>query len=168
MKQSSPEFVSVGIVLGPWGNQGKFKVHVLTDFPERFAPAAVVYINRHPYTVDDCLWHKGKAIIKLDTVDSIEDIQSLHGQLIEIHHSQLKPLAEGGFYHFQLIGLEVWTTGREKLGHVIEILTPQSNDVYVVHGAKGEILIPAIEDVVKSIDIEEGRIIIEPMKGLLD
>jgi len=53
------------------------------------------------------------------------------------------------------------------LGNIAEILTAESNDNYVVHGTRGEILIPAIEDIVKSIDLNEGHIIIEPIEGLL-
>ena len=139
----------------------------MTDFPERFAPHSRIYINRQPMTIDGTEWRKGKAIIKLNTVDSIEQAQKLRGQLVEIHHSQLHSLPEGQYYHFQLVGLEVWTTQEELLGNITEVLTAESNDNYVVSGAKGEILIPAIEDVVKSIDLDRGRVTIEPIVGLL-
>jgi 16S rRNA processing protein RimM len=121
-------------------------------------------------TIDSTEWHKGKAIIKLDTVDSVEDGQELVGQAIEIHRSQLQPLSQGQYYHSQIIGLEVETTQGEPLGNITEILTTESgdvNDIYVVNGNRGEILIPAIEDVVKSIDPDKGRIVIEPIKGLI-
>jgi 16S rRNA processing protein RimM len=118
-------------------------------------------------TIASTQWHKGKAIVKLDTIDSIEQAEKLQGQTIEIHHSQLQPLPEGQYYHFQLIGLEVWTTQGELLGKISQILTAESNDNYVVHGAKGEILIPAIEDIVKSVDLDNGRITIEAIDGLL-
>ncbi len=167
MKSSEPEFITVGQILAPWGIRGKLKVKVVTDFPQRFAPSSEVYVNRQPMTIDLAEWHAGNVIIKLNTIDSIEAAQGLKGQPIEIHRSQLKPLPEGQYYHFQLIGLEVWTTQGELLGTVIEILTAESNDNYIVHGTQGEILIPAIEDVVKSIDLNEGRVIIEPIEGLL-
>ena len=167
MKPSDPEFIAIGEILTPWGVKGKLKVEVITDFPQRFASSSKVYVNQQPMTIDSCIWHKGKVIIKLNTIDSIEDAQRLRGQPIEIHHSQLQPLPEGQYYHFQLIGLEVCTTERELLGNITEILASKSNDTYVVHGAKGEILIPAIEDVVKSIDLDKGRIVIEPIEGLL-
>ena len=167
MKSSEPEFITIGKILSPWGVKGKLKVEVITDFPQRFAPSSKIYINHQPMTVDSCLWHKGKAIIKLNAIDSVEDAQRLKGQPIEIHHSQLKPLPKGQYYHFQLIGLEVWTTQGEQLGNVTKILTAESNDIYVVHRTRGEILIPAIEDVVKSIDLNKGRIVIEPIEGLL-
>jgi len=167
MKLSELEFIVIGRILVPWGTKGKLKVEVVTDFPQRFTPSSKVYINRQPMTIDDAEWHKGKAIIKLNTIDSIEDAQRLRGQPVEIHHSQVYPLSEGEYYHFQIIGLEVWTTQGELLGNITEILTAKSNDNYVVCGDKGEILIPAIEDVVKSIDLNTGRVVIEPIEGLL-
>jgi len=167
MKSSKPGFLVIGQILAPWGTNGKLKVEVITDFPQRLAPPSKVYINRQPMSIDSTQWHKGKAIIKLNTINSLEDAQRLQGQPIEIHHSQLQPLPEGQYYHFQLIGLEVWTTQGELLGNITEILTAESNDNYVVSGDKGEILIPAIEDVVKSIDLDSRRITIEPIEGLL-
>jgi len=168
MKLSQPEYVVVGQILAPWGINGKLKVEVTTDFPQqRFNPRSKVYVNRQPMTIDSTEWHKGKAIIKLGSIDSIEQAEKLRGQAIEIHHSQLQPLSEGQYYHFQLIGLEVQTTQGELLGNITEILTVESNDIYVVSGNRGEILIPAIDDVVKSIDLNKGRIIIEPIEGLI-
>ncbi len=167
MKSFKPEFIAIGEIIAPWGIKGKLKVRVVTDFPQRFTPSSKIYINRQPTIINSTDWHKGKAIIKLTTIDSIEDAQKLQGQPIEIHHSQVYPLPEGQYYHFQLIGLEVWTTQGELLGTVTEILTADSNDNYVVHGTKGEILIPAIEDVIKSIDVNKGCIVIEPLQGLL-
>ncbi len=167
MKPSEPEFITIGEIIAPSGTRGSLKVEVITEFPQRFAPSSKVYINRQPMTIDSCIWRKGKALIKLHTIDNIKDAEKLRGQPVEIHHRQLKPLPEGQYYHFQLIGLEVWTTQGELLGNVTEILTSESNDTYVVQGAKGEALIPAIEDVIKSINLDEGRITIEPIEGLL-
>jgi len=161
------EFITIGKILAPWGKQGKLKVEVVTDFPQRFAPSSKIYIDQQPVTITSTQWHKGKAIIKLDTIDSIEDAEKLRGRPVEIHYSQLYPLPEGQYYHFQLIGLEVWTTQGELLGNITEILTTPGNDNYVISGAKGEILIPAIEDVIKSIDLNKGRLVIEPIEGLL-
>ncbi|MFC1985479.1 ribosome maturation factor RimM [Chloroflexota bacterium] len=167
MKPSQPEFITVGKILAPWGNNGKLKVEVATDFPQRFVPSSKVYINHQPVTIDSAEWHKGKVIIKLNTIESIEDAAKLQGQPLEIQDSQLYHLPEGEYYHFQLIGLEVWTTQGELLGNITEILTAPSNDNYLVSGAKGEILIPAIEDVIKSINLNKGCLVIEPIEGLL-
>jgi len=167
MKSSDLEFITIGRILVHWGIKGKLKVKVITDFPQRFAPSATVYISRQPMTIDSTEWHKGDVIIKLNAVDSIEAARRLQGQPVEIHPSQIYSLPEGQYYQFQLIGLEVWTTQGELLGNISEVLTAKSNDNYVVKGNEGEILIPAIEDVVKSIDLNQGRVVIEAIPGLL-
>ena len=168
MKSSDLEFMTIGRILAPWGTKGKLKVKVITDFPQRFALSSTVYINRQHMTIDSTEWYKGEVIIKLNAVDSIEAARQMRGQPVEIHHSQVYSLPEGQYYHFQLIGLEVWTTQGELLGNITEILTAESNDNYVVKGDEGEILIPAIEDVVKSIDLNKGRIVIEAIPGLVN
>ena len=167
MKSSDLKFITIGRILTTWGVKGKLKVKLETDFPQRFTPGSKVYINRQPMTIDSAEWHGDKLVFKLNTIDSIEDARKLRGKAIEIHRNQVHPLPEGQYYHFQLIDLEVWTTQGELLGSITEIITTGSNDNYVVRGAKGEILIPAIEDVVKSIDLDKGCLVIEPIEGLL-
>ncbi|MFC2068961.1 ribosome maturation factor RimM [Chloroflexota bacterium] len=167
MELTGLEFVTVGRILAPWGIGGKLKVQVITDFPQRFVPSAKVYINRQLMIIECSEFRRGGVVIKLESINGIEEAQKLQGQLIEIHHTQLQPLPEGQYYHFQLIGLDVWTTHGELIGTVTSILTAANNDNYVVSTKKGEILIPAIEDVVKSIEVERKRIVIEAIKGLL-
>ena len=167
MKSSDLKFITIGRILTTWGVKGKLKVKLETDFPQRFAPGSKVYINRQPMTIDSTEWHGDKLVIKLNTIDSIEDARKLRGKTVEIHRNQVHPLPEGQYYYFQLIGLEVWTTQGELLGSITEIITTGSNDNYVVRGAKGETLIPAIGDLVKSIDLDKGCLVIEPIAGLL-
>ena len=87
---------------------------------------------------------------------------------METEHTDETHLPEGQYYHHQIIDLQVKTTLGETIGTVTDILTGKSNDTYIVRGARGEILIPAIEDVVQSIDLEQGYIIIEAIEGLLN
>jgi len=170
MELSELEYVTIGHILAPWGTKGQLKIQVATDFPYHYAPSSKAYINHRPMTIDSTEWHKGAPIIKLSNIDSVEDGQKLVGQAVEIPRSQLQPLPQGQYYHFQLIGLRVETTQGEPLGNITEIIAAPSqnvNDIYIVNGSRGELLIPAIEDVVKSIDLEQGRMVIEPIKGLL-
>jgi len=161
------EFVAVGRILAPRGVKGEVEVEVLTDFPERFAPDVELYIEGRAVTVEGCRWQRGRAILKLKSIEGVEHSQGLRGQLIEIPQSQLHPLPPDEYYQFQLLGIEVWTAEGEFLGRVAQILPTGSNDVYVVPGTDGEVLIPAIEDVVKSVDLEAGRLTIEVVKGLI-
>jgi 16S rRNA processing protein RimM len=119
-------------------------------------------------TIEDAEWQGGKLVIKLNAINSAKEAQKFQGKTIEIPQSLVQPLPEGQYYHFQLIGLEVWTTQGELLGKISEILTTPSNDAYLIRNLKGEILVPAIDDVVKSVDLEKGQMIIEPIEGLLN
>lgn len=157
----------MGTVVSSWGVNGQLKVKVETDFPERFNPSSEVYINRQPVVIKSLDWQKGNAIIKLNAIDNAEDADELRGESIEIHRSQLNALPDGQYYHFQLIGLKVQSTGGEQVGEIKDILPMPGGDIYVAEGDRGEILIPAADDIVKSIDLENGLLIIEPIKGLL-
>jgi 16S rRNA processing protein RimM len=162
-----PEFLIIGRILAPWGIRGEVKVEVVTDFPERFAPHKVVYLNTRQLEIESCRPHKEHLVVKLATVDSVEEAEKLRGQDLTIPRSELYPLSEGKYYAFQLIGLKVVTTEGKNMGKITDIMTTASNDVYIVKRKKGEILIPAIEDVVKSIDLKKGKIVIEAIEGLL-
>ena len=161
------QLIVVGRVVAPWGVKGEVKVEVMTDFPDRFSPGEEVHINGCPMRIENSRWHKGRVTIKLVTVDSVEAAEKLRGRWLEIPSSKLRPLPQDQYYQFQLIGLEVWTTEGQHLGRIADILPTGSNDVYLVQGELGELLIPAIEDVVKSVELEKGRIVVELIAGLL-
>jgi 16S rRNA processing protein RimM len=163
-----PESLIVGHILAPWGIHGEVKVEVVTDFPERFASGKVVYLNGYPLEIEKCRPHKQHLLVKLATVDSVEAAEKLRGQDLTIPGTELYCLPDGQYYAFQLIGLEVVTTKGKRLGQITDIMSTTSNDVYIVEGKRGEILIPAIEDVVKSIDLKKGKMVIETIEGLLD
>ena len=87
---------------------------------------------------------------------------------MDINSGQKGPLPKGQYYHDQIIGLQVQTTEGKTIGTVTDIITGQSNDNYIVRQDEEEILIPAIEDVIKSIDTDKGVITIDPIDGLLE
>jgi 16S rRNA processing protein RimM len=167
-QEPESNFITIGRIIAPWGVSGQVSVQIETDFPQRFSPGAQVFIDRRPVIIAGASWHRSRLLLKFSDVDRAEDARKLRGKSIEIPQSQLQPLPEGHYYRFQLIGLEVRTAAGEHLGKIREVLGGQSNDTYVVQGAEGEILIPAIEDVVKSVDLAQGYMEIEPIAGLLE
>lgn len=162
-----PEFLTVGRIVGPQGIRGELKVEPTTDFPQRFATGAELRVQGRLLAVESSRWQRGYVILKLATIDSIDEAEKLRGQSLEVPNSSAQTLPQGQYYVYQIVGLEVWTTAGEHLGEVAEVAPTGSNDVYVVRGPRGELLIPAIEDVVKEIDLERGRITIEAVEGLL-
>lgn len=163
----TPEFVVVGRIVRPWGIRGEVKVRVETDFPHRFAPGQRFYILGRPYRCRSARLQGGFAIVKLEGVDTRDDAEALRGLTLEIPASEVPPLPPDTYYHFQLRGLEVWTTGGEPLGQVVEILSTGSNEVLIVEGPRGQVLIPFIRAVVQAVDLEGGRILVEAVPGLL-
>jgi len=161
------QFIAVGRVVALWGVRGEVKVEVMTDFPDRFSPREKVYIEGRAVTIESSRWHGGRVILKLADIDSVEDAERLRGRFLEVPQSQLRTLPADEYYQFQLLGLEVWTTEGKLLGQITHILPTGCNDVYVVPYNQGELLIPAIEDVVKSVDLEKGCMVIELIDGLL-
>jgi 16S rRNA processing protein RimM len=161
------EFITVGDVLGAWGLKGAFRLRPQTDFPERFDTGEVVYISGEPHTIRSTIRLKDAVVITIDGIDTPEDAAKMRGKTLEIPQASLKKLPKGSYYHFDIIGLEVQTTDGAVLGKITDILNC-GNDVYVVKGeAKKEILIPATKDVVKSVDLKAGEMVIEPIEGLL-
>ena len=163
----SYEYVVVGHVLSQWGTNGELEVELMTDFPDRFEPQREVYFNGLPLTIEKSRPHKGHVIIKFKGIDNIESAIKLRGNDLEIPLIETHTLPEGEYYRFQIIGLEVFNTDGEPVGKITDVLPTGSNDVYLAQSPQGEVLIPAIEDVIKSIDIENGRMIIQIIDGLI-
>ena len=170
MMSQTPEYITIGLIMSAVGLKGEIRVHPATDFPEeRFRPGATVYINAVCHTVATMRTHKSQPVIKLAAIEGQAQAKALSGQRLEIHRSQIKTSPEDGYYYFQLEGLEVWTVEGRLLGKITQILPTGSNDNFVVRDDAGdEILIPAIDEVVRTVDLDAGRVVIQPLPGLLE
>lgn len=140
-----------------------------TDFPQRFQRLKRVYLGEKAisFVLERSRLHKGHALLKLGGCDDRDAAEELRGQLVQIPIEEAMPLDEDEYYVYQIVGLDVWSTEGEHLGKVSEILFTGANDVYVVQREKGEILIPAVEDVVLEVDLAGGRLTVELMEGLI-
>ena len=159
--------MEVGRILRSWGMRGELRVQVLTDSPHRFQRSHRLYARGAPYAIQRSRRHKSGLLLKLEGIDSPQAADALRGALLEVPESEVPSLPEDSYYHFQVLGLNVVTTQGEALGEVVDILSTGSNDVYVTRGPRGDVLVPAIADVVKSVDLERGLVTIEPLPGLL-
>lgn len=163
----SPERNAVARVLGVWGRVGHVKVESLSDIPNRFVSGARFFIGERAYICEGSRYQGKTLLIKLQGVNSRNDAAELQGAVLETPSSESPDLPSGTFYHYQIVGLNVWTSDGRELGKVADIITTGSNDVYVVQTSDGEVLIPATPDVVTKVDMEAGTITIEPINGLL-
>ncbi len=159
----------IGRVLKPWGFRGLVKIQILTDFPERFASLQTVLLGdgAKRFSVESARLIQDAALLKLQGIDSSEEAAKLRGLDVLVPIEEAVPLPEGKYYHYQLIGLAVETASGQALGRITEILQTGANDVYVVNDGQREVLLPAIEPVIRSIDLEHGRMTVELLEGLI-
>ena len=164
------ELISIGRITGTHGYRGLLKVKPLTDFPERFNELEQVILDtgktQAQVQVEYCQDCKRELLIKLSGIDNLEVARQWQGALIKITPEQLYPLPEGYYYHFQLKGLMVEDEELGKLGEIKDILETGANDVYVIESPEhGEILIPAIKEVILAVDLEYNRMQIRLLPG---
>lgn len=166
-----PRHLIIGRVLKPVGVRGELKIEILTDFPERFASLRQVFLgdDAKSFRVESAraVSHR-LARLKLIGIDTPEAAATLRHQLVYVAREDAVPLPPNRVYLYQTIGLRVKTTDGVVLGQVTDVLDTRANDVYIVHDGTREILLPAIPQVVKEINIERGEMIVELMDGLVE
>ena len=167
ISRKSVGMATVGVVLGPWGNKGEVKVLPQTDNPNRFSVGKTLLADGKSLTVEDSRWHKGFLLVKFKELDSREDIEQIYKALLEVDLQDVPTLAPDSYYHFQILDLRVYTSKREYLGNIVEILKTGGNDVYVVRSTSKDVLIPAITNVIVSVDLANAEMIVDPPDGLL-
>ncbi|MEK7728802.1 MAG: ribosome maturation factor RimM [candidate division KSB1 bacterium] len=167
--------VTIGIILRPHGLRGLVKVRPLTDDANRYFALKKVRLHLKGALLGEfALEHVTMStpknlLLKFRGRDSINEVEALRGVEIRITRDECLPTAKDQFYHFDLIGLPVQTTTGRTLGTLSTILEHPGNDIWVVHDeAHNELLLPAIGSVIKEVNLEQRRIVIEPLPGLLD
>ena len=173
-QKSTPiDFVIIGRVIKPHGIHGAISVFPMTDDPERFSLLKSVFVGdgeskRFSFDVENIVIRNRDVIVKLHGVNTRDQAESLRGSFFEIRRKECMPLEDDAHYIFELVGMEVKTVDNQSIGTIVDVIDYPANDVYVVESEKGEILIPVIHDVVKSIDKSQGIVTIAPIEGLLE
>jgi 16S rRNA processing protein RimM len=164
--------IAIAYVGRPYGIKGEVKADVLTDFPDRFQ--RVKTITAVPpgvrLTLEYHKWIDKSMVLKFEEINSRKEAEVLRGSYLKIGCEELEPLPPGHYYIFQLIGLKVFTVGGKYLGKVRDVLRPGGNDVYVIEAANGgrDILVPAVKEFIKDINLDTGKVLVRPIPGLID
>ncbi len=162
-----PDRLIIGRILGAFGVHGDMKVAIQSDYPERFKTLGTVFVRDRPYEVERGRLHGRHALVKLKGIDTPEHAATLTGLDMSVALADAVQPPEGRHFVYEIEGLAVETVAGEALGRVVEILKTGANDVYVVHDDAGnEILLPAIPQVIRQVDIENGKLIVELLDGL--
>lgn len=167
------EMVAIGKIIGTFGFKGTVKIALLTDFPERFRELKRVRlygerINRD-FEIEEAKAYNNMYLIKFKGIESKEEAAKYKNVFLMIHESEVYPLPEGYYYHFQLKGLKVYDEEKGFLGELTEILETGANDVYIVKSEEyGEVLLPAIKSVIKEVNLEENVMRVKLLPGIID
>lgn len=167
-------FLIIGRIRKPHGVRGELKVAVLTDVPERFNWLETVVVTRKEgddnnsliLSIESVRFHQQDALILFSGIESREAAGQLRNHWVKVPIEEALPLEEGEYYTHQAIGWAVLTSAGEQLGTVSGLIETGANDVFVVKTANGELLLPDIPDVIKTIDPTAGQLIVELMDGL--
>ena len=146
-------------MLGAKGLAGSVRIEALTDYPERLAEGESIWIEDEatPRSILEAGWGGRVPFIRLEGISDREAAEGLVGRYLEAPASPLPP---DTYYWHQLIGLTAVDEAGSELGQVVEVFRAGENEVYRIEGPDTELLIPALRDVVRSIDLPAGRMVV--------
>lgn len=165
--------VRIAKVVNTHGVRGEVKAVPLSDFPDRYASLKQVFVEgdkrNQVCTVESVRWNKGHLLMKFEEIDNPEHAGLLKNKYLVIPIDDVIPLPEDSFYLFEIIGLDVYHSDGGKIGTVKDVLQTSANDVYVIQDQnEKEVLIPALKNIVKQVDLENNLMIVQVPPGLLD
>lgn len=166
------ELLQVGVISSTHGIKGEVKVFPTTDDVNRYKKLKEVWLDTgkekmllHPESVK---FFKQFVIVKFKEFSSINEIEAYKGKSLYVDRQNAVRLRKDEYFIADLIGLTVLTDEGETFGVMKDVMQTGANDVYVVERQNGdEVLLPAIKDCVKEIDMENGKITVHIMEGLL-
>lgn len=166
------KYLEIGQIVNTFGIKGMIKVKPFTDNINRFDELSKIYIKNkngiNEYEIEQVKYHKNMVLIKLKGIENPEQADLLRDSYLIINRDDVKPLKKDTYYIVDLIGLEVYTEEGILLGNLEDIFNTGSNDIYVVKDELGkQILLPAIKEVIKEIDLNNKKIIVHLIKGLV-
>lgn len=166
------DFLKAGVISSTHGVRGEVKVFPTTGEPERFRTLKKVYLDtgreRIRLEIAGVKFFKQFAILKFRGIDNINEIERYRGCSLWVEREDAVPLEEDEYYIGDLIGMEVFTEDGNKFGVLKDVMETGANDVYIVDTPEhGEILVPAIHDCILDVDIEEKKMKIHLLPGLI-
>ncbi len=170
MAPAQPGLLAIGKLLHPHGVRGEMLMEVYTDFPERLQPGIDLYLapGDHTLHLTRRRPHKDGLLLTFAGYTTPEAVGQFRNCLLYVRVDDRPPLAEGEYYHHQLLNLRVTSDSGEPVGVVREILETGASDVLVVQPETGpEVLIPIVDSFIQAIDLAGGEITVHLIPGML-
>ena len=166
------EYLEVGQIVNTNGLKGLLKINPFTDDITRFERLKTILVEHKKelleFEIESVRYQKKQVLLKLKGIDTIEEAEKYREDYLKINRNKEEKLPEDTYYIVDLIGLDIYTENGELLGKLDDIFSTGSNDVYVVKNSEGkQILLPAISDVIKNIDLKQKKIVVNLIEGLL-
>lgn len=166
------ERLEVGQIVNTFGIKGFVKIYPYVDDISRFDNLKKVHIkskkNDEELQIEEIKYQKNMVLVKFKGIETVENAEKLRSSFVEIDRADAIPLEEGQYFIADLLGLDVFLDTGEKLGVLEDIYNAGSSDIYVVKNELGkQFLLPYIDEVIKQINLEEGKIIVHIIEGLI-
>ncbi|GFI07758.1 MAG: 16S rRNA processing protein RimM [Lachnospiraceae bacterium] len=166
-------YLRVGVIASTHGLKGEVKVFPTTDNPKRFRELKKVLLDTgheyKPLEVAGVKFFKNQVILKFREFDDINEVEQYKGKDLLVTRDQAVPLEENENFITDLIHMEVYTDEGIRLGTLTDVLQTGANDVYVVETEEGkEVLLPAIPSCILKVSVEEARMTVHILEGLLE
>jgi 16S rRNA processing protein RimM len=165
---SEVRWIAVGRIARAHGVKGEVAVLPLSEVESRFQAGSQLFVGQgvRAVTVQASRPHRGRLLVSFGEVGDRDAAEALRGEYLFVPAEDVPELPEGEFWPHQLVGCEVVTESGRPLGSIREIMRTQANDVWAADGPSGEVLVPALKDVVVSVDLERRRVIVREIPGL--
>ena len=166
------EKLEIGQIVNTFGIKGFVKIYPYVDDITRFDDLEDVYIlqkkQETKLKIEEVKYQKNMVLVKFKGIETVEQAENLRNAYVEIDRKDAIPLEEGQYFIADLLGLDVFLDTGEKLGILDDIFNNGSTDIYVVKNELGkQFLLPYIDDVIKNIDLENEKITVHLIDGLI-
>lgn len=164
-------WIEAGAVLRPHGIRGEVIVDLLRDLLEHVTEGFAFRVTSRAgqesrREVERVREHQGRLIVKFKGCETRDDAEGLRACVVWMTREQIGPLEPGRWFVQDIVGIAVFTDEGEHLGELTEVMCMPANDVYVVRGDGRELLLPATEEVIREVDLEQGRMLVHLIEGL--
>lgn len=166
------EYFEIGQIVNTSGLKGEIKIKPFTDDITKFNNFKTIYVSikkeLKEFEIEKVRFSKNMVFLKLKGIESIEEAENYRNLYLKIKRNKDEKLEENTYYIVDILGCKVFTDEQKELGEVIDVFSTGSNDVYVVKDELGkQVLLPAIKDVIKNVDIENKLITVHLLEGLI-
>jgi 16S rRNA processing protein RimM len=159
----------VGRIARAHGVKGEVSVLPLSEVVSRYEPGSRLFAGEQgdrPLTVESTRRHRARLIVAFEEVTDRTQAEGLGGAYLFVPAGSVPALPEGSFWPHELLGCDVVTEEGRALGTIQEVIHGPANDLWAAEGAAGEVLVPALKDVVRRVDLAGRRIVVREVPGL--